>query len=256
LKAILGVTRLVLLCLLLVAMYSFYLLKTIFIKHTVESGFKLRRRFVARAIKILGIKIDVLGKPIKEKPVLYVINHRSLVDPVIISAFIDVFFVSKAEVSSYPVLGAGAQKTGVIFVKRDSKSSRSATLNAISETFSKGENIGIFPEGTTNLYKLTKQYRLGSFNIAAELNVPVVPIVLEYKDHKDLWNRSNMLVQFIKQFGAWKTHTKVIIGDPISAGSGIELLEQSQKITDDTLEKIHVDWSTMQFEGLREPLKS
>lgn len=252
-KPIIGTIRLILVCLILVVMYSLYLLKTMFIKHTTERGFALRRKFVHTIIKVLGIQVDFLGQPEVEKPALYVINHRSLVDPVIISAYFNVFFVSKAEVSSYPVLGAGAQKTGVIFVKRESKSSRSATLNAIKETFEKGENIGIYPEGTTNLYKLTKQYRLGSFKLAAEMGIPVIPVVLEYKDHKDLWNSKNMFAQFIKQFGPWKTYTKLIVGEAITEGTGEKMLEKAQAFTDKTLEEIHENWSTMKFEGLREP---
>ena len=235
-------------------MYSAYLIKIIFVKHTLESGFKLRRNFVCRTIRILGIQVETLGTPKKEKPALYVINHRSLVDPVIISAYIDAFFVSKAEVSSYPVLGAGAQKTGVIFVKRDSQSSRSATLDAIKETFLRKENIGIFPEGTTNLYRLTKQYRLGSIKLAAEMNIPIIPVVLEYRDHKDLWNMNNMFAQFIKQFGPRKTYTKLLIGEEITGGSGIEILQKVQSFTDQTLHEMHENWSTMNFEGEREPL--
>ncbi len=241
--------------LLLVTMYSTYLLQTLFVKHTVERGFILRRRFARWGSWILGIQVEKEGTPSDSKPVLYVINHRSLVDPLIISAFIDVFYVSKAEVSSYPVLGPGAQKTGVIFVKRESKSSRSATLDAIKETFLKQENIGIFPEGTTNLFKLTKQYRIGSFHLAAEMNVPVIPVVLEYRDHKDLWNSKNMLVQFVKQFGAWRTYTKLKIGQPISNEDGVILLNAAKKFTDDTLIEVHKDWTTMEFDGLREPEK-
>lgn len=254
-KAILAFIRLISISLYMTILYGSYIISTIFIKHTKKRGFKLRRNFVGLGKWILGIKVKMDGQLSEKKPTLFVVNHRSLVDPLIVAAFIDAFFVSKAEVSSYPVLGPGAQKTGVIFVQRDSKSSRSATLVAIRETFQRGENIIIFPEGTTNLYKLTKQYRIGSFKIAAEMGIPVVPVVLEYKDHKDLWLTNNMVKQFIKQFGAWNTFTKVKIGKPIESANAEDLLRFSQQFTDETLEEMHKDWSTMQFEGLREPLK-
>jgi 1-acyl-sn-glycerol-3-phosphate acyltransferase len=226
----------------------------VFKKHNKERGFKLRRTFAKLGRWILGIKVELKGELNNSKPSLFVINHRSLVDPLIIAAHIDAFFVSKAEVSSYPVLGPGAQKTGVIFVQRDSKSSRSATLKAIQETFEKGENIIIFPEGTTNLYKLTKQYRIGSFRIAADMKIPVVPVVLEYKDHKDLWNSNSMVKQFIKQFGAWNTFTKVQIGKPILSDDPLILLKESQSFTDEILNEMHKDWTTMKFDALREPI--
>jgi len=215
----------------------------------------LRRNFSGIGNWILGIRNELEGEFNSQKPVLYVINHRSLIDPMIVAEYVDVFYVSKAEVSKYPVLGPGAQKTGVIFVERESKSSRSATLDAIEETFKKEENIGIFPEGTTNLYKLTKQYRIGSFRLAAELGIPVIPIVLEYRDNKDLWNSKNMIVQFINQFGAWSTHTKMIVGPKLKSSDPQELLEKAQLFTDEKLVEIHENWSTMEFLGEREPMK-
>lgn len=253
-KTLLALFRLIAISLWMTILVGFYFLFSSFLfKHTNERGFKLRRTFVKYARKILNLKVEFNGEVPTTKPALYVINHRSLIDPLIVAAFIDAFFVSKAEVSSYPVLGPGAQKTGVIFVKRESKSSRSATLDAIRDTFEKGENIAIFPEGTTNLYKLTKQYRLGSYKIAAEMGVPVIPVVLEYKDNKDLWNNDNMVAQFINQFGAWRTHTKLTCGEPILSSDAEFLLSESQKFTDNTLVEMHKNWTTMKFLGEREP---
>ena len=254
-KTLLAIIRLIALLTCLCLFYGTYVFSTIFVKHTVKRGFRLRRNFARTGNWILGIKNTIEGEFTADKPILYVINHRSLIDPMIIAEYVDVFFVSKAEVSSYPVLGPGAQKTGVIFVERDSKSSRSATLDAIEDTFEKNENIGIFPEGTTNLYKLTKQYRMGSFRIAAEMGVPVVPVTLEYRDNKDLWNTNNMIVQFINQFGAWRTHTKIIVGDAMKSDDPVQLLERSQKFTDDNLSRIHEGWTTMEFLGERQPVE-
>lgn len=223
-----------------------YRLSTIFIKHTKSRGFRLRRNWARLGIKILGIRIKKEGEVIDE-PALYVVNHRSLVDPLIIAPYINAFIVAKAEVADYPVLGSGAAQTGIVFVKREDKSSRSATIDAIEMILKRGDNVMIFPEGTTNLYQLTKEYKLGSFRVAAELGVPVVPVVLEYRDDKDLWNIHKMIPQFLKQFGTWSTFTKMKIGKPILGTDATELMQKSKDFTDKTLLSMQKNWSTMKF---------
>ncbi len=223
-----------------------YRISTLFVKHTKKRGFRLRRNWARLGIKILGIKIQLEGKAIDE-PALYVVNHRSLVDPLIIAPYINAFIVAKAEVADYPVLGIGAEQTGIVFVKREDKSSRSATINAIEMILKRGDNVMIFPEGTTNLYQLTKEYRVGSFRVAAELGIPVVPVVLEYRDHKDLWNIHKMIPQFLKQFGTWNTYTKLKIGKPIEGRDAMKLMQQSKDYTDETLLAMQENWSTMRF---------
>lgn len=230
---------------------SVYLFSTIFIPHTAERGFRLRRNWARLGIKILGIKTQKEGKPIP-KPAIYVVNHRSLVDPLIIAPEIDAYVVAKAEVANYPILGKGAAATGVVFVKRENKSSRAATIDAMHEIVGRGDNIMIFPEGTTNLYQLTKEYKLGSFRVAAELDVPVVPVVLEYRDHKDLWNIHEMIPQFLKQFGTWHTFTKLKIGPPILDSDPETLLSKAKTYTDKTLLEMQENWSTMKFTSSNE----
>jgi len=226
--------------------YGTYLLSTIFIPHTKERGFRLRRNWARIGIFILGIKNSLIGNPI-ECNALYVVNHRSLVDPLIIAPEINAFIVAKAEVSSYPVLGPAAEKTGIVFVKREDKSSRAATMDAIRMILKRGDNVMIFPEGTTNLYKFTKEYKLGSFRIAAELGIPVVPVVLEYRDHKDLWTLNDMIPQFMKQFGTWNTYTKMLIGQPFTGDDPVQLMHKTKEFTDNTLAGMHENWSTMEF---------
>ena len=223
-----------------------YRASTILVKHTSERGFRLRRNWCRIGIWILGIKVDRDGAAIT-KPALYVVNHRSLVDPMIIAPFINAYVVAKAEVANYPILGIGAAQTGIVFVKRDDKSSRSSTIEAIEMILKRGDNVMIFPEGTTNLYQFTKEYRLGSFKVAAELGIPVVPVVLEYRDHKDLWNIDKMIPQFLKQFGALRTYTKLKIGEPIYSKDPLTLMKTSKQFTDDTLLAMQANWSTMKF---------
>lgn len=223
-----------------------YLASTLVSAHTKERGFRLRRNWARLGSRILGIRNKYDGAPIAA-PAIYAVNHRSLVDPMIIAPHIDAFVVAKAEVASYPVLGYGAAVTGIVFVKREDKSSRSATVQAMYDILERGDNVMIFPEGTTNLQRLTKTYKIGSFRVAADLGVPIVPVILEYRDDKDLWHFDHVLPQFAKQFGTWKTHTKMHIGPPFLGSDPQKLMEEVKAYTDETLVSMHDNWTKMQF---------
>lgn len=216
--------------------------KTLFIKHTIERGFKLRRAWVKIAMKILNLKVVEIKGEIPDYPALYVINHRNLIDPVIISSIVDLYFIAKAEVESYPFLGKGAKMTGVIYVKRDEKNSRKAARETLSEKLEEGLSIGIYPEGTTGTEETTINFHKGSFEEAAKLGVPVVPIAAEYKKKSDLWMEPSLLKQFLIQFGKKETQVKIEIHAPLKSDNATYLMRESRRLIDGSLHSMHEGW--------------
>ena len=224
---------------------SFYLVRSIFITPTIERGFRLRRAWVALVMKILNLKIVELEGEIPSFPALYVMNHRNLIDPVIIANLVDAYFIAKAEVERYPFLGKGAALTGVIYVKRDVQNSRTAARETLNETLQKGLNVGVYPEGTTGTEEFTIKFHKGSFDEAAKLNVPVVCIAAEFRKKSDLWIQESLFKQFFIQFGKRKTEVKVEIHAPIQSGDGTYLMEESQRLIDGSLKRMHKGWHQM-----------
>jgi len=100
-------TRAIILMVLVLVLVSGYVVSLLFYKHTEERAFKLRRKFVKMAVKILGIKMQVKGQAY-DGVALYTCNHRSFTDPIISSLFIDTYVIAKAEVADIPVLDKGA----------------------------------------------------------------------------------------------------------------------------------------------------
>lgn len=223
-------------------MLSGYRLSLIFRKHKISNGFILRRNFVNIIIRILNIKVQVKGD-IPDYPCLYVINHRNLIDPVIIAQIVDVYFLSKAEVKSYPFLGKGAEMTGVIYVIREEKSSRMAARMTLRKTMKEGLNVAVYPEGTTGTEELTINFHKGAFEEAAMQKVPVVPIAMEYKKKSDLWIQPSLMKQFLIQFGKKETEVKVEIHPPLTSDNGQYLMEQSKNIIDESLRNMHKGWN-------------
>lgn len=252
---ILAFLRLVLVGVTMFAYVGTFMIKDRFRRRTMEEGFRLRRNWAILGRKLLGIKNQTTGKALKEGPALYVCNHRSTVDPMILAPFVDVTVIAKSDVSSYPVLGRGAELTGVVWVDRDSKDSRKAVRKAMAKVFEEKGNVLVFAEGTVANYKTTKSFKMGSFVVAAEMGVPVVPMVLEYRDDKDLWKRDNLMHQYFNQFNHWRTHTKLHFGKAIRSQDPDVLMRETRKCIDDTLIEMHENWTKMTFDPMPEEEK-
>ncbi|WP_235292543.1 lysophospholipid acyltransferase family protein [Portibacter lacus] len=221
---------------------SWYRIKCLFIPHTIERGFRLRRAWVKIAFRILNIKLIEVKGELPPQPCLYVVNHRNLIDPVICAHIKDAYFLSKAEVENIPFLGKGAELTGVIYVKRDEKDSRSAARATMHNTMKAGLDLIVYPEGTTGTEEKTITFHKGSFDEAASLGVPVVPIALEYKNKSDLWIEPSLLKQFLIQFGKKETQVKIEIHQPLISDNGTTLMRKSRQLIDQSLQDMHKDW--------------
>ncbi|MDX1408724.1 MAG: lysophospholipid acyltransferase family protein [Saprospiraceae bacterium] len=191
-------------------------------------GFRYRRKFTRAALRILGVRLLLRGQ-VPDRPALYVSNHRSLVDPLIQLSHIDAFVVSKAEVAGYPLVGRGARETGVIFVKRQELSSRAAAKLAIRQALAEGKSVLIYPEGTTSNLETTQPFRPGSFQVAAELDVPVVPVSIDYAEPLDYWFEMPMLPFFLRKFSKPATYAALSIGAPMTHHDANELMLQARE---------------------------
>lgn len=211
-----------------------------------ETGFRIRSLFCQLCFWIMGVRLEVEGEPVHgQGPYLIVCNHRSLMDPFIGARYVYAYFLGKAELSKYPFFGYGARLTGAIFVQRDKKSSRSASRVAISKALEEGYNVLLYPEGTTSAEPTTKQFFKGTFEIAEELGVKVVPLVLEYKNRDHYWTDGGMMAKSVEQLSSWKMNLRLWIGEPISSGPAMEVLEMAQRRMNEKILEIHRDWGNI-----------
>lgn len=225
-----------------------YAITSLFFGNTPERAFRLRRRWVNWiALPVLNIKCKVKGKMIDE-PALYVCNHRSFSDPVINSIAVDAYVIAKAEIANYPIINKGAEVTGVVWVKRDSLKSRSATREKMVETLLSGYNVLVYPEGTVGVTPQTLKFSKGTFVEAAKHNIPVVPIALEYRDTKDLWKDNTFVSQVIEQFSAWRTETKMHIGPALRSSDGLELATSAHQWINQELQQMQNGWTRIDWE--------
>ena len=75
-------------------------------------------KFVCRtALRLLRLPLVVHGQPMT-RPGAIVANHSSWLDVFVLNAAQTVYFVAKAEVAGWPVIGWLARATGTVFIAR------------------------------------------------------------------------------------------------------------------------------------------
>lgn len=204
---------------------------------------KIRKVWSKMFVLILGYKVELRGKFPTDRNYLFVGNHRSSLDPFVCLAYLEGNPVSRADVRNYPFLGKGAEMSGIIFVNKESKTSRSATKEAIHQAFMEGKSIMIYPEGKTNALPLTATFQKGSFDIAAELGIPVIPFALEYKSLNDYWDHSDTMGDhYFKNLAKARTYVRLSVGDVIKSDNPFGLLRQSQQWINEEIVRVREDW--------------
>ena len=154
--------------------------------------------------RIFGIKIKIYGKASVNFPVLFISNHASYLDILILGSLFKTSFVAKKEVAKWPLFGILAKLQNTIFVDRRISSLKSQE-NQIIEHLNKKNNLVIFPEGTSSDGNKVLPFKSSLFNIFEEnldSGIFIQTITIVYKkingislnriDRKDITWHSNM----------------------------------------------------------------
>ena len=158
--------------------------------------FKLKQRktfpnyFHRFLCRLFGIRITVIGKPIRDRGVLMVGNHASYLDILIISATARVSFVGRRDVAAWPLFGTMAKLQETVFIDRSKRSGAGESKNLIRERLREGDALVLFAEGTTtdgNRVTTFKSSLMGAVEVemgtdAAGVvqSVPVQPFSIAY----------------------------------------------------------------------------
>ena len=142
------------------------------------------RKMFHRCLKGCHVNVTVKGLDNipKDRPVLYVGNHRGFFDCVVGYTTVPgrVGFVAKKELTKYPFLPDWMLLLNCLFLDRkDMKQSLRTILEAIAKVKG-GVSMWIFPEGTRNRGELLDMlpFKEGSLKIAEKSKCPVVPVAI------------------------------------------------------------------------------
>jgi len=137
-------------------------------------------RFCFRwACRCLGLNIHQHGSPSNDT-VLFVSNHISWSDIPILGSLAPIRFLSKAEVGQWPLIGWLARQAGTLFIHRGGGQAR-RVRGQIIENLQAGENVLVYPEGTTSAGLTVLPFHGLLLRAAPESKTPIQPVTVTYR---------------------------------------------------------------------------
>jgi len=139
------------------------------------------RLFLGAAARICGARVRAVGKPLK-RDVIYLSNHSSWLDILVLAGATGSAFVAKAELRTVPLVGWLATLNRTIFVARTDRMGIAGQIAQVAGAIAQGWAVTIFPEGTTSAADDLLPFK-GSLLAALEPPPPgvmVQPVWLDY----------------------------------------------------------------------------
>lgn len=188
-----------------------------------EAKGRIIRRWSARILRWLGVKVDVFGGYKGDARVhdcgrtpgqlgrLIVSNHVSFLDIFALNCVLPSAFVAKAEIARWPVFGLIASSVDTVFIERGNRRSLIKTAEAMSEALSQGRNLLMFPEGTTSDGTALKKLHGNLMEGAVRQQAEIIPVVLRYKTH----GRITTTPAYVGDVGLFECLWKVVTMDEL-----------------------------------------
>jgi 1-acyl-sn-glycerol-3-phosphate acyltransferase len=128
-----------------------------------------------------GIRLAIEGeRHLDLRPAVFVFNHQSGIDPLLVCALLrrDFVGVAKREVRRYPLLGPAFAVAGSVFVDRADPRRAAEALAPAVRLLERGVAVAVAPEGTRSAGRRPGPFKKGAFRLALAARVPVVPVVI------------------------------------------------------------------------------
>ncbi len=133
-------------------------------------------------LKIIGIKVVQKIHPFNpQQNYLFVSNHLSYIDVLVISSIFPSSFVTSKEMKETFFLGHLCMLGGCLFVDRKSKKSIHKEVKELTTALNSGVNVTIFPEATTGDGAEMLRFKRPLFQAAIDANATLLPMCLNYK---------------------------------------------------------------------------
>lgn len=189
------------------AIWRFFLIALVFLTYTPiywvllkinqSLGFRFGRFYLSSWRRCIGHQLIIKGELSKAKPTLFIANHSTYVDILVLGTFIPARFVAKQEVAKWPVMGWLATNQGTIYIDRNRNAIAEGTEKLI-EFLDKGESLILFPEGTTSDGCRILPFGSSFFDVAVKKNLDIQPVTVTYAG----WDRLPM-PRYMRKLCGW-----------------------------------------------------
>ena len=192
----------------------------------------------------LGMNVIVEGfenRQAVKGPVLYVANHMSMTETILLPPIILVFspfrYVAKASLAHLPFLEKAADHMRMVPISRTSPREDLVNILRIgTERIKGGDSFLVFPQGTRCEVFSRKRYSSIGAKLAERAGVPVVPIVVDTRCQPT--RKRGLLAKVFKDFGPVDTSLdlRVACGPAIPLGRAKDMHEAAFDWMADKLE--------------------
>jgi 1-acyl-sn-glycerol-3-phosphate acyltransferase len=131
-----------------------------------------------------GVKTTITGleNVSLSSPQIFVANHQSIFDIFAILANVpaSVRFVAKKELGRIPIFALAMRAAGHIFIDRKDRLGAGKAMQAAGERMKRDRlSLGLFPEGTRSPTGQLRDFKKGTFALAIQTQVPIVPLAVD-----------------------------------------------------------------------------
>ena len=145
-----------------------------------------------------------------DKARIYISNHQSHFDtPALFKTLpVPLFFIAKKELKKVPFMGQYMQAVGMVFIDRSNREKAFESIRQAGTEIQKGKNVVSFPEGTRSSTGKVNLFKRGTFILACENNIEIVPVAIKGAEK----------IIPPKSFDIHSGSVEVIVGEPILPG--------------------------------------
>ena len=179
-------------------------------------------RCCARALPRFGVELSLDGDAPSRG--LIVSNHLSYLDILVFSAVLPCVFVSKAEVSDWPIIGRFAAQAGTIFVRREKRGDGFRAGAGIADRLHNGVCVVLFPEGTTTNGEQILRFHSTMLQPAIDAGEVITPCAICYELEDGVaanevcwWGNAPLGPHTLNLLGKRSIKCKMNFGEPILA---------------------------------------
>ena len=141
------------------------------------------RFYWAIGSRLLGLRVRLVGTLASSaggRPVVFVSNHSSWLDIPVLGARLDACFVSKDDVARWPFIATIARLGRTEFVSRQ-RGATGRERDAMRARLAAGDNLVLFPEGTSSDGSRVLAFRSSFFALAEGADPPLIqPVAVVY----------------------------------------------------------------------------
>jgi 1-acyl-sn-glycerol-3-phosphate acyltransferase len=211
----------------LLLVMPFFILWTL-LTGTADPMYEVAMKTVRTSLRIAKIKVRVEGlENIPPGVCIFAANHISNVDPLAFVPAIPrrVSVLLKTELFRIPILSTAMRLAKFVPVDRADKEAAVASVDVALGVLKEGLSLAVYPEGTRSRDGRLKPFKKGTFALAIEAGVPIVPVSISGAQH-------------LMRKGEWTMRPGEIVvrfGPPVDASAytmerRMELLSRVEKL--------------------------